>query len=75
MKIIIFSALMSLSSLVFSQELTFNGPWYVTFPISDEQGIGTLNLESNDHLGLPLTMEQKVDGQTIGYFLTAAFKK
>ncbi|MBC7711919.1 MAG: hypothetical protein H7177_01170 [Rhizobacter sp.] len=54
---------------------TFDGPWYVTFPVSDEQGIGTLNLVNNDELGLPLTMEQKVNGQTIGYFITATLKK
>lgn len=54
---------------------TFDGPWYVTFPVSEEQGVGTLNLESNDHLGLPLTLEKKENGQTIGYFITAAFKK
>ncbi len=54
---------------------TFDGPWYISFPVSEEQGIGTLNLESNEHLGLPLTLERKENGQTAGYFITASLKK
>lgn len=54
---------------------TFNGAWYVTFPVSEEQGIGTLNLLSNDHLSLPLTLEKKENGQSVGYFITASLKK
>lgn len=54
---------------------TFNGPWYVTFAVSEDQGIGILNLISNEQLDFPLVLEQKENGQTIGYFISATLQK
>lgn len=47
--------------------------WFASFPVSQEQGIGTLNIDSNDKLGLPLTLQTKENGQTVGYFIKAMF--
>jgi hypothetical protein len=47
--------------------------WYVSLPVSDEQGIGVLELYSEKEIALPLTVERKEDGQTVGYFFTANF--
>lgn len=47
--------------------------WFLSFPVSEDQGIGNMEIESNNRLGLPLTMQNKVDGQTIGYFIKAIF--
>ena len=47
--------------------------WFLSFPVSEDQGIGNMNLESNNRLGLPLTMQTKENGQTVGYFIKAIF--
>ncbi len=47
--------------------------WFLSFPISEDQGIGNMTLESNHRLGLPLTMQSKENSQTIGYFIKAIF--
>lgn len=47
--------------------------WYVSLPVSSEQGIGVLELYSENELALPLTVERKENGQTVGYFFTAGF--
>lgn len=54
---------------------TFNGPWFIVFPVSEEQGIANMELVNNEQLGLPLTMESKIDGQTVAFFITATFVK
>lgn len=50
-----------------------DGNWYVSLPVSSEQGIGVLELYSESELALPLTVERKEEGQTVGYFFTAGF--
>lgn len=38
------------------------GDWFITLPISEEQGIGVLELHSDKEIRLPLTLERKEDG-------------
>lgn len=52
---------------------TKENKWYISLPVSDEQGIGVLELHSEKEIALPLTVERKEDGQTVGYFFTANF--
>lgn len=49
------------------------GEWFITLPVSNEQGIGVLELHSDKEIGLPLTLVRKEEGQTVGYFITAIF--
>lgn len=48
--------------------------WYISLPVSTEQGIGVLELHSLRKIALPLTLESKIEGQTIAHFLTADFE-
>jgi hypothetical protein len=54
---------------------TNQNSWYAAFPISDEQGIANIEIKNQNTLALPLTLESKINGQTVAYFITATFKK
>lgn len=54
---------------------TANNLWFVSFPVSDEQGIGNMEIFSNDKLGLPLTLQGSNNSQTIAYFITGIFNR
>jgi hypothetical protein len=52
---------------------TNQNTWYAAFPVSNEQGIANIEIESNQKLKLPLVLESKINGQTVAHFITAAF--
>lgn len=54
---------------------TADNLWFVSFPVSNEQGIGNMEIFSNDRLGLPLTLQGSNKAQTIAYFITAVFNR
>lgn len=58
---------------VFKIVKTNQNAWFAAFPVSDEQGIANIEIESNHKLKLPLVLESKSNGQTVAYFITAAF--
>ena len=49
--------------------------WFASFPVSNEQGIGNMQIFSDERLGLPLTLQGKNTTQTISYFITAIFNR
>lgn len=52
---------------------TSDNMWFVSFPVTAEQGIGNMEIFSNEKLGLPLTLQGSDKAQTIAYFITAIF--
>lgn len=54
---------------------TSDNRWFVSFPVTAEQGIGNMEIFSNEKLGLPLTLQGSDKAQTIAYFITAVFTK
>jgi hypothetical protein len=54
---------------------TKNERWFAVFPVSQEQGIGNIEIKNQETLLYPVTLETQVDGQTVAFFVTATFSK
>lgn len=52
-----------------------NGSWFASFPVTSKQGIGTMEIFSDERLGLPLTLQGNNKTQTISYSITAIFNR
>jgi hypothetical protein len=48
--------------------------WYLTLPISENNGIGLIEIKNQSTLAIPLVLQAKSEGQTVGYFIDAQFQ-